>query len=877
MREIVTICFAAILLALDLSLAVSLRRLIKDRSKAQGAVTAIVYAVIGAAAVFAGGMGSEKLYQTMQQTKWFSYVKTNFLSSANPQMLYFLLYVLLLNFGIVIAGLLLWWLIDVLSRQPKIKRAAEQVTNAVTSKLQMRRKAKDAGERRSEQIIENAGANATKTLKVPFATVKVPPLAVLGKWLWNLGSALLILLFVEIVCGFIAVYLKIPNFSYGRKTQWAYGFFQVPILLSLVSVSLARALSYDAKRALEVRTSSESTAGTKTKAHKNADQNQEENAGHIAYGKLLRGASMRAPKDCDLTSFLPDYLYECFQRRRRVIVLCNSKDDADAWHTSLKRILTGRFGEICLIRIGDSMHLKNREDIDILVADADEFLREDLQRIWPLWFSQVGFVMLSDTHPFLAHTTQADVFFASWKQSASKASVSKASSSSKKDKTQVQYLFLDCTMTAQEKEALTYYAGSVVADATMHKALQESKTPQEYKTSQESKTLQEHKTSQEQEPSTQNQDASQNQAALQMESEHELVPWMLVSPAGIYRRLLLLMQAENGVPESWLVKQKKRFGMEAATTEEFLKTVLSAVLPKYSVQNLYDSFSFEEEPGWPHGKWRVRLSDAAAEALLTRKDAEQSAAATGKRQGMLCLPYLVYEAEGMSVLGSAVYQGNKTIQLCQTQIKRTCAGAYFIAEAKNADAYNHMIYEKYEEKAALRKTLEYEAVLLRLTIKCGESSERKQLEQMLSAVCNEVLQVIFPYSKGQITACYMEPDRNDQSGIVPRMNTAQENEAIQNAVQENEDSIHGDTLTIYVIENQSEQGLAAALHQNSSLFLHLCREWLERAINDSVSKEAALVDYLMTEQRKDLMLPAASQSAGQIAGLAKLLVGLLNE
>lgn len=833
-REIVTICFAAILLALDLSLAVSLRRLIKDRSKAQGAMTAIVYAAVGVIAVFVGGMGSETLYQSMRQTKWFSYVKTNFLSSANPQMLYFLLYVLFINFATVLAGLLLWWLIDVLSRQPKIKRAAEQVTNA------------------------------TKTLKVPS-------LAVLGKWLWNLGSALLVLLFIEIVCGFIGVYLKIPNFSYGRKTQWAYGFFRMPILLSLVSVSFARALSYDAKRALEVRSSSENTAGTKAKAHKNADQNQDENVGRTAYGRLLRGASMRAPKDCDLTLFLPDYLYECFQRRRRVIVLCSSKDDADAWHTSLKRMLTGRFGEVCLIRIGDSMHLKNREDIDILVADVDEFLWEDLQRIWPLWFSQVGFVILSDTHPFLAHTTQADVFFASWKQSASKALVSKAASSSKKDKMQVQYLFLDCTMTAQEKEALTYYAGSAVVDATMHKTLQA------YKTSQESKLLQEHKTSQEQELSAQNQDASQDQDSLQTVSEHELVPWMLVSPVGIYRRLLLLMQAENGVPESWLVKQKKRFGMEVATTEDFLKTVLSAVLPKYSVQNLYDSFSFEEEPGWPHGKWRVRLSDAAAEALLTRKNAESTAVATGRRQGMLCLPDLVYKAEGMSALGSAVYQGNKTIQLCQTQIKRTCSGAYFIAAAKNADAYNHMIYEKYEEKSALRKPFEYETVLLKLTIKCGENSERKQLEQMLSAVCNEVLQVVFPYSKGQITACYMEPDHNVQSGIMPRMNTAQETEEIQNAAQENENSSYGDTLTIYLIENQNEQGLAAALHQNSSLFLRLCREWLERAINDPTSKEAALVDYLMTEQRKDLMLPAASQSAGQIAGLAKLLAGLLSE
>ena len=45
---------------------------------------------------------------------------------------------------------------------------------------------------------------------------------------------------------------------------------------------------------------------------------------------------------------------------------------------TLTDMLTGRFGEICLIRIGEAIHLKNREDIDILVADADEFLHTNL-------------------------------------------------------------------------------------------------------------------------------------------------------------------------------------------------------------------------------------------------------------------------------------------------------------------------------------------------------------------------------------------------------------------------------------------------------------------------------------------------------------------
>ena len=57
----------------------------------------------------------------------------------------------------------------------------------------------------------------------------------------------------------------------------------------------------------------------------------------------------------------------------------------------------------------------------------------------------------------------------------------------------------------------------------------------------------------------------------------------------------------------------------------------------------------------------------------------------------------------------------------------------------------------------------------------------------------------------------------------------------------------------------------------------LCREWLRRAVDDPKSSEAALVDYIMKIQQTQLMLPAASESAGQLAGLAKLLLGLLSE
>ena len=76
MKEIVTICFALLFLALDLSLIVSLKRLIKAGSKIQGAAAAVCYGILGVVAVFVCGIGSEIMYQSMKKTALFSYIKT---------------------------------------------------------------------------------------------------------------------------------------------------------------------------------------------------------------------------------------------------------------------------------------------------------------------------------------------------------------------------------------------------------------------------------------------------------------------------------------------------------------------------------------------------------------------------------------------------------------------------------------------------------------------------------------------------------------------------------------------------------------------------------------------------------------------------------
>ena len=92
MKEIVTIIFALLFLALDLSLIVSVKRLIKAGSKIQGAAAAVCYGIFGVVAVFACGIGSKGMYQSMKKTALFSYIKTNFLSEAIRRFYTFFLY-----------------------------------------------------------------------------------------------------------------------------------------------------------------------------------------------------------------------------------------------------------------------------------------------------------------------------------------------------------------------------------------------------------------------------------------------------------------------------------------------------------------------------------------------------------------------------------------------------------------------------------------------------------------------------------------------------------------------------------------------------------------------------------------------------------------
>ena len=59
------------------------------------------------------------------------------------------------------------------------------------------------------------------------------------------------------------------------------------------------------------------------------------------YEQLLLGVNLRAASGSDLKMVLPDYLYECFQRRRRVVFLCRGKEEKLHWQMTLTDMLTG--------------------------------------------------------------------------------------------------------------------------------------------------------------------------------------------------------------------------------------------------------------------------------------------------------------------------------------------------------------------------------------------------------------------------------------------------------------------------------------------------------------------------------------------------------
>lgn len=242
---------------------------------------------------------------------------------------------------------------------------------------------------------------------------------------------------------------------------------------------------------------------------------------------------------------------------------------------------------------------------------------------------------------------------------------------------------------------------------------------------------------------------------------------------------------------------------------------------------------------------------------------------------MSCYPDLIYTLEGASPLGSVIYQDEAAVQLYQAKVIRNRPGMFFVGEAKKQEDYGCIAYEKYEQKQVSGQSSAYEAVFLKLTIRYKDSTEKKALARMFAAVCNEVLEKIFPYNRGQITACCMEHGDSKKARIIPRVQS--EDKDPENSASPNSDFASRDGLSVYLIENQKEHGLAAILHQNIRHFLHMCRVWLEQAVNDPQSKEAAVMEYLMKQDRNEGIFLTQMENADQLAGPVRLLLGLLSE
>ena len=58
-----------------------------------------------------------------------------------------------------------------------------------------------------------------------------------------------------------------------------------------------------------------------------------------SYERLLLGVNLRVASGSDLKMVLPDYLYECFKRRHRVVFLCRGKEEKLHWQMTLTDML----------------------------------------------------------------------------------------------------------------------------------------------------------------------------------------------------------------------------------------------------------------------------------------------------------------------------------------------------------------------------------------------------------------------------------------------------------------------------------------------------------------------------------------------------------
>ncbi|MBQ8637944.1 MAG: hypothetical protein IJ468_02110 [Lachnospiraceae bacterium] len=625
-----------------------------------------------------------------------------------------------------------------------------------------------------------------------------PWAAVLGKWMKNLSSLLLLLAVIQAFIAILALYIRIPWLNQAEGAAFFSASYLVPSIPWLFAEVLAGFLKYCPKERPDRK--------REKKQEKDLQSEElyrllmEENNVAVTGTVFDFHETMIQNRECE---WLTAFLFDGFQKRRRCVFVCRDEEEKRQWEQYLCQSLSHTFDRIPVIRIGGVMEIQNQQDMDLLLVTGEQLAALEPDRVYPFWYREARLVVLTDTHPLLAKTGRtADAVFALWN----------------KKEEPVQYLFLQCTGSGQEQQALRYYAAeevTVFGDSCQR--MQD--------------------TAGEGNPAVQEKESGQNYPIF------DLVCWCLDSQQGRMRRLLFAMEQEGGVSEQWIRKQQERFGMENLGTEEFLTHVLHVVFPGIAVSNLYDTFLFQEEAAQNRSSWTVRLTDRGALALLSQAQEEET---DSGEQGIPVNPFAmtrgnvliedqIFHVSDLSPLLADLDQEKKRLILYQAVMSCEKKGVFSFPAREGGTDYSLESYLEEKKSAG-----PYEVTMLRIVIPPKHPSEESSyLSALLSLVCSQVLRELFPWNPKEAVAC---------------CDLETEQRCIFNRVRMNEEdrpAVH--CITVDILETgKREAGLTAVLRINSRELFCACRNWLLRVRADVNSEEGRLMAYAHQQLGKSM-------------------------
>lgn len=499
--------------------------------------------------------------------------------------------------------------------------------------------------------------------------------AVFGKWMWNLSDVMLLVLAIQAVAGCASLFIRIDWLNGVKGAEVFSGWYLLPSIVWMTAVQIGGFLEYCPKERPDHQ----------TKKKVQSDLMQEK-----LFSLASSGASFAVTR-VSSDEWLYKWLYVCFQERKRIAVICHTKEQECEWREKLYQGLSKQYDRICLIRFGGIVEMQNQQDIDILILTLKDLISLEIDRVFPFWYQQMQAVILADTHGILSHVgKETDVFFSLWKRKIE----------------DIQYLFFECFGNAQEKQALEYFVQKTVETA-----------------------------------------------GEEIRKSEELFAWELDSQRGQMRRMLLFMQQEQGVSEAWLDKKKQQFGMPDIGTEQFLMHAVNLVFEEYKVQNLYDSFLFIEEGGMVKSNWNIKLTDQGLIELLNRPEEMQKIDDSGMI-GMsdtpaVCMEDRIFRLKEMTPLALGIEQEKKRLMLYQAVLDSEKRGVFAWPEIGGVPDFTR---ESYYECSKRQEYIKETTVLRVMLPMRNAADDAAVLSALFSVVCNQVLLSIFPYHTDAIRA-----------------------------------------------------------------------------------------------------------------------------